>query len=95
MRQLFNDGNYWQRAIAGEFRQLTLRNGHPSAPSAPEPVCTRSMIVAYFDRANERVAVIHQYVRPDGTLGGSGRPGPKRLFVEGTIYLLRAGGERG
>ncbi len=27
------------------------------------------------------VALVHQYVRPDGTLGGSGLPDPKVLVV--------------
>ena len=66
MRRMFNDHGSWQRAVAGEFRQQILRDGHPSSPRAPEPVSTRSMIVAYMNEAGERVAVVHEYVRVDG-----------------------------
>ena len=35
------------------------------------------------------VAEVHQYVRPDGSLGGSGLPDPKRLYKDGILYAVR------
>jgi hypothetical protein len=29
---------------------------------------------------------VHQYLRPDGTLGLSGRPDPKLVLYEGVVY---------
>ena len=38
------------------------------------------------------VARVHQYLRTDGTLGGSGRrPDPKRLYEDGVLYALKKG----
>jgi hypothetical protein len=34
------------------------------------------------------VAVMHQYLRPDGTIGASGQPDPKRLVVEGDVWYV-------
>ena len=33
-----------------------------------------------------------KYLRPDGTIGASGRPDPKALIVEGVMYVLDPGG---
>ena len=48
---------------------------------------TRSVIIAYLEPSGLRVAIVDQYVREDGSLGGSGRPDPKRLLHEGTLYV--------
>lgn len=61
---------------------------HPSRPKAQEPHCTRSQIVAYYDAKGMEVARAHQYLRPDGTLGASGKPDPNRMVVNGVIYRL-------
>ena len=86
MRQRFNTGNYWQRVLTGELRAETRRDGHPSPDISGEPFCTRSQIVAYFDAAGLRIAVVHQYLRPNGTIGGSGQPDPKMLIEDGIEY---------
>ncbi len=54
---------------------------------AGEPVCTRSQLVTYFDADGERVAIVHQYLRQDGTLGASGLPDPKWLLHGGEVLL--------
>jgi hypothetical protein len=30
--------------------------------------------------------MVHQYLQPDGTLGASGQPDPKRLLHDGILY---------
>jgi len=86
---MFNDGQYYERLQAGELLGLVADDRHPSAPKAREPTCTRSQIVHYYDvRRRTKVAIVHQYVRPDGSLGASGRPDPKRIIDDGTIYTL-------
>jgi hypothetical protein len=89
LRAMFNDGRYWQRAKAGELREVIVRDGHPSAPKANEPFCTRSQTIIYRDRDSRRVAVVHQYLRQDGTLGASGVPDPKKLWRDGVVYEAR------
>jgi hypothetical protein len=39
----------------------------------------------------KKVAVAHQYLRPDGTLGASGRPDPKAIFSEDVLYIIDPG----
>jgi hypothetical protein len=45
-------------------------------------------MVSYRDTGNFEIARVHQYLRTDGSIGASGRPDPKRLFEEGTLYRL-------
>lgn len=89
LRNLFNTGGYWARVQAGEFAEKLLREGHPSPVASREPPCTRSQILAYLDASGRKVAIVHQYVRKDGTIGGSGKPDPKKLFHEGVLYVVR------
>jgi hypothetical protein len=85
---MFNEGRYWEKAQAGEFHQIVLKNRHPSLPLAREPFCTRSQIIAYHDKRGNRVAVVHQYLRLDGTVGLSGKPDPKRLLHNLELYIV-------
>ena len=87
LRERINEGKYVERVSSGELSTRILREGHPSPPRAGLPFCTRSQSIAYFDGKGDEVAMVHQYLRPDGTLGGSGRPDPKRLLVGGTLYI--------
>jgi hypothetical protein len=45
-------------------------------------------MVSYRDPNDDEVARVHQYLRPDGTIAGSGLPDPKRLFEDGIVYRL-------
>jgi hypothetical protein len=88
MCQMFNEGNYWQRAKDGEFTKILLKDRHPSRIEADEPVCTMSQLVSYRDGADSEVARVHQYLRQNKTIGASGKPDPKRMFVGGILYRL-------
>ena len=46
---------------------------------------TVTQIVRYF-RDGVKVAVVRQFLRPDGTLGASGLPTPQYLLHEGVVY---------
>ena len=48
------------------------------------PPGTRSQIIRYF-KGRQWVLEVHQYLRPDGTLGASGLPDPKRLRMICTL----------
>lgn len=87
LRRLFNEGRYWERVRSGELYEVLYREGHPSPKDSHEPPCTRSQIIAYLDAQGRQVAIVHQYLRKDGSLGGSGKPDPKKLFHRGKIYL--------
>jgi hypothetical protein len=84
---MFNDGNYQARVESGELRPHILKERHPSSPKANVPSCTKSQIIAYLDSNGNEIAVVHQYLLPNGSLGASGFPDPKRLFKEGILYI--------
>jgi hypothetical protein len=88
MCRKFNDGNYWQRAKDGEFAMVVIEHRHPSRIEANEPFCTYSQMVSYRDGQDNEIARVHQYLRPDKTIGASGRPDPKRLYEGGSLYRL-------
>jgi hypothetical protein len=76
MRRLFNEAELWEQAESGELHVRLRKDGHPSRPRSGDPFCTRSQILEYW-RDEERVAVVHQFLKPDGTIGASGRPDPR------------------
>ncbi|MGH9358904.1 MAG: hypothetical protein ACRD4Q_14975 [Candidatus Acidiferrales bacterium] len=88
LRQLFNEGKYWDRAKAGELTCVTIEQRHPALPLANEPFCTFSQMISYRDREGNEVARVHQYLRPDGRIGASGKPDPKRLLQADVLYRL-------
>jgi hypothetical protein len=83
---MFNEGGLWQQVQSGELQERLLKSGHPTPAPAAEPYCTRSQMVGYYKATGGRVALVHQYLRPDGTVGASGRPDPKALVVDGVLY---------
>lgn len=87
LRTLFNQARYWDKAQSGHFSVTVEKSKHPAPAAANQPFCTSSQILYYWDESDQRVAVVHQYLRPDGTIGASGRPDPKYLLYEGVIYV--------
>jgi hypothetical protein len=89
MRERFNRGKYWERMRQGEFTPVVIEQGNlEPGVAAKEPFGTVSQMISYRDANGNEVARVHQYLRPDGTVAGSGLPDPKRLFEDGTIYRL-------
>ena len=78
LRRLFNEEGYWQQVRAGILTARLREDGHPSPERSGEPYCTRSQIIAYLDESGDEMALVHQYLRSDGTLGASGMPDLKR-----------------
>jgi hypothetical protein len=89
LRRIFNTGRFWEKAQAGELKQQLLRDGHPAPPAAPVPLCTRSQLISYFTQDGQEVARVHQYLLPDGRIGASGMPDPKRVLHNGILYRLK------
>jgi len=88
LNRLFNEGRYFERAHAGEFRQRLEKDDHPAPPHSGQKFCTRTQTVSYLDVQGNRIALIHQYKREDGTIGASGRPSPQRLLLDGVVYFI-------
>lgn len=90
LRQIFNEqARCVERAEAGELTMEILADNHPSKPKAREPFCTRSQLVVYKDRQKRVMARAHRYMRQDGTIGASGKPDPKQVLYNLTLYRLQ------
>jgi hypothetical protein len=46
------------------------------------------MRVVWRDANGTLVADCHQYLRPDGSIGASGKPDPKRLRIGNVVYIV-------
>ena len=74
---------------AGALVPQFLRNDHLTSPSdRVEAPCTHAQMIRYLDSAGQLLVEVFRYLRPDGTLGGSGRPDPKRLRLGSAIPAL-------
>ncbi len=90
MRELFNKNRLWERLQENEFTSFILESRVAPA-TAGEPAGTLSQMVSYRDLDSNEIARVHQYLRADGSIGGSGKPDPKRVFIEGILYRLVKG----
>jgi hypothetical protein len=90
IRALFNEGKYWTRARGREFTLEYLYNKRAPA-RAGQPRGTKSQIIAYINSNGDQIALVHQYLKPDGTLGGSGKPDPKELLEGQVLYKIDYG----
>jgi hypothetical protein len=89
IRERFNTSQYPSWIAQGLLKAETVRDTVlKDPPPGKGPPGTRSQFIRYFDQSRQWVVEIHQYVRPDGTLGGSGKPDPKRLVIGNTIYAV-------
>jgi len=85
---MFNDGGFLEQVNSGILRAVLMTEKHPSPLKSGHPLCTLSQTLAYFDSHNQEVARVHQYKRQDRSIGGSGRPDPKRLLIDGIWYYV-------
>lgn len=84
--RLFNQAQIEKRVASKDCSFQIVKNDHPSSPLANEPVCTRSQLLEFYDKNGQKIAVAHRYLRPDNTVGLSGRPDPKEVLHEGVRY---------
>ncbi len=84
---MFNDGRYWEQMQAGVLKAVVLEE-RPAPKGANQPPGTRSQMISYHDSEDNEIARVHQYLKADGTLGASGKPDPKRLLINDTLFRL-------
>jgi hypothetical protein len=89
IRKVFNDNLFYQKTLTGEIKTVLKRNSHLKKPPEGEPYCTHSQIVLYYDQSGLWVALVHQFLRPDGKIGASGKPDPKRLILLDKILAIK------
>ena len=88
---MFNESQYPDMIACGQLVPEYLRDYQLKAPEKrkyPEPYGTRSQTIRYYDSNGQWVVEIHQYLRPDKTLGASGKQDPKRLRFGNTVFSV-------
>jgi hypothetical protein len=85
---MFNEERFPERAETGEVTAVVVHSGAPS-PEVGLPFGTKSEMVSYRDVNGLELARAHRYLLPDGTVGASGKPDPKRLFKDGILYRIQ------
>jgi hypothetical protein len=88
IREKFNSCQFYERLQNNELTATTFKSKHRSP--ATEPKCTLSQVLIYWDSQGNPVAMVHQYLRPDGIIGGGGKPDPKWVVVDDKVMALRA-----
>lgn len=89
MRVLFSSCRILERIDRAELRPF-VDTSREVPTNHHEPEGTLSQLLHIYDVAdNAKVAIMHQYLRPDGTIGASGRPDPKMLVVDGVMHVLK------
>lgn len=88
MCEIFNRERYWERLQTGEFNAVVLEEHIPQYVTPTIPAGSRSQMISYRDADDNEVARVHQYLTPNGIIGASGKPDPKRLLYEGVLYRL-------
>src|SRR5262249_18857036 len=87
LRQKFRELDFLGRLQRGELTERLIKDRQPNPPPPGMPSGTRSQIIAYLD-AGRQVAIVHRYLLPNGQIGGSGLPDPKRLLIEGLLHIV-------
>jgi len=88
IRRMFNESQYPSMIADGLLVPKFLRNDHLKEPQkVREPRCTHSQMIRYTDKVGQWAIEVFQYLRPDKTIGGSGRPDPKRLRIGNTVFI--------
>jgi len=87
IRRRFSELGIMAELGRGELDLVIIRDAL-ALPERGQPPGTRSQMVRYF-RGVQQVAIMHQYVLPDGSIGAGGTPDPKWLLDGDTILKIR------
>ena len=78
----------FNRQIAPRLNQFDLVERTSRSPrTSHEPPGTKSITYDVY-RAGQAIAVVHAYVRPDGSLGASGQYDPKAIMNGRVMYYI-------
>lgn len=84
---MFNEERFVERAAMGHMKAVVVYSGTPS-PDVGLPEGSVSQLISYRDPKDLELPRAHQYVLPDGRVGASGKPDPKRILKDGKLYCL-------
>jgi hypothetical protein len=84
---MFNEERFVERSERGEIKAVVVHSGMPS-PDVGLPHGSVSQLISYRDLNDLELARAHRYLLPDGRIGASGKPDPKRILKDGKLYRL-------
>src|SRR5207247_3424047 len=88
LREMFNVGQYWERVLEGKLVAVPIHTGAPTPESGQPPGTTTKTFAIRETKNGPDLAHAHAFIRPDGTIGASGRPDPKRIWKDGKVYRI-------
>lgn len=89
IRKMFNESQYPMLIVNGRLKPELKRNSHLIEPQKRgEPHCTHAQLIRYLDNNGQWVVEVFQYLRPDKTIGASGKPDPKRMRIGNKIFIM-------
>ncbi len=86
IRERFNKSGLFERVLRGEL-ETVLEDDRLVREEVGLPQGARSQMVWYLGPDGQKLVLVHQYLLPDGTIGGSGRPDPKRMILEDEVIM--------
>ena len=88
LRDAFNNSQIPEDIEQERLTPYFLRDNHLENPErVAEERCTRGQMIRYVDQQGTWIVEVFQYMRPDGTLGASGRQDPKRMRVGNEVWV--------
>ena len=88
MREAFNSQQFDEKARLGQISFRQEGNASAAPPHLNFPEGTVSRRVAVIGGNGKKLAICHQYVLPDGSLGASGRNDPKQILVGDELWVV-------
>jgi len=82
LRQIFNSRDLWATLEKAPYTRELHAEGPPAHKDLPRGTVSR--VWSYWIHG-KRVALVHEYVFPDGTRS---RPDPKYLHIDGEVLYL-------
>jgi len=89
IRNIFNEEKFYDKTLTGELIAVTMKDRQLQRRLPGMPVGTKSQILYYYTKKRQLVAIVHQYLLPNGSIGGSGLPDPKKLILGPRIICTR------
>jgi hypothetical protein len=89
MCEIFNNERLLERSESGEWTKKKRRDNPVSFTDYNGKHCVATQEWSWIDENNVERVRIHQYITEEGDIGASGKPDPKRIFLDNsTMYRL-------
>ena len=86
LRDIFND-DVFQSDLLKRTTHTVLCYDELAPEDSGEPPGTMSQIHDYINGTGNKLATIHRYHRPDGSIGASAKPDPHCLLIGGVLLF--------